>query len=76
MLSEEEFQVQLALAISASNSDCRDDPEKDQIRTATMLSLGGRGIDSTGDKVEEAAAETLSRHYWVSLLYIFGVRLQ
>lgn len=68
MLSEEEFQVQLALAISASNSDCRDDPEKDQIRTATMLSLGGRGIDSTGDKVEEATAETLSRHYWVSLL--------
>ncbi|PRQ41959.1 putative protein kinase TKL-CTR1-DRK-2 family [Rosa chinensis] len=63
MLSEEEFQVQLALAISASNSD---DPEKDQIRAATMLSLGGgrRGGDQTGDEVDAAAAETLSRHYW------------
>ncbi|KAF2287914.1 hypothetical protein GH714_003179 [Hevea brasiliensis] len=39
--SEEEFQVQLALAISASNSDFKDDPEKDQIRAATLLSLGG-----------------------------------
>ncbi|KAF2298525.1 hypothetical protein GH714_023969 [Hevea brasiliensis] len=39
--SEEDFQVQLALAISASNSEFRDDPEKDQIRAATLLSLGG-----------------------------------
>ncbi|KAM1649358.1 hypothetical protein ACFX15_010123 [Malus domestica] len=63
MMSEEEYQVQLALAISASNSNFRDDPEKDQIRAATLLSLGGNPIDSSRDKVE-AAAETLSRHYW------------
>ena len=30
MLSEEEFQFQLALAINASNSEFRDDSEKDQ----------------------------------------------
>ncbi|RXI01945.1 hypothetical protein DVH24_015294 [Malus domestica] len=63
MMSEEEFQVQLALAISASNSDYRDDPEKDQIRAAMLLSLGRNRIESSRDKVE-AAAETLSRHYW------------
>ncbi|KDP23616.1 hypothetical protein JCGZ_23449 [Jatropha curcas] len=64
--SEEEFQVQLALAISASNSEFRDDPEKDQIRAATLLSLGGNHhhrID-VGREKEEAAAEALSRQYW------------
>ncbi|PON73922.1 Mitogen-activated protein kinase kinase kinase [Parasponia andersonii] len=63
MSSEEEFQFQLALAISASNSEFRDDPEKDQIRAATLLSLGNHGVDSGRDK-EEAAAEALSKHYW------------
>jgi len=62
--SEEEFQVQLALAISASNSEFRDDPEKDQIHAATLLSLGGLRIDSTRNK--DDAAEALSRQYWVS----------
>ncbi|OAY44153.1 serine/threonine-protein kinase EDR1 [Manihot esculenta] len=67
--SEEEFQVQLALAISASNSEFRDDPEKDQIRAATLLSLGGNNhhnhhrID-VGREKGEAAAEALSRQYW------------
>ncbi|KAJ9180154.1 hypothetical protein P3X46_008433 [Hevea brasiliensis] len=67
--SEEEFQVQLALAISASNSDFKDDPEKDQIRAATLLSLGGNHhhnhhrID-VGREKGEAAAEALSRQYW------------
>ncbi|XVE89824.1 hypothetical protein DITRI_Ditri20bG0025400 [Diplodiscus trichospermus] len=63
MLSEEEFQIQLALAISASNSE---DPEKDQIREANLLSFGshhqmdlGLGRDN-GD----VAAEVLARHYW------------
>ncbi|MED6120786.1 Serine/threonine-protein kinase edr1 [Stylosanthes scabra] len=61
--SEEDFQVQLALAISASsNSDFSDDPEKDQIRAATLLSLGGRGIDSTRN--DDCVAHALSRHYW------------
>ncbi|XP_038878665.1 serine/threonine-protein kinase EDR1 isoform X1 [Benincasa hispida] len=61
--SEEEFQVQLALAISASNSDFRDDPEKDQIRAATLLSLGNHRIDSTA-RDQGDAAEVLSRQYW------------
>ncbi|BAT95001.1 hypothetical protein LR48_Vigan10g094900 [Vigna angularis] len=60
--SEEEFQVQLALAISASNSEFRDDPEKDQIHAATLLSLGGLRIDSVRDK--DDASEALSRQYW------------
>jgi len=66
--SEEEFQVQLALAISASNSEFRggDDPEKDQIHAATMLSLGGNRIDSTLSK--DDVAEALSRQYWVSFV--------
>lgn len=64
MSSEEEFQVQLALAISASNSDCRGDPEKDQIRAATLLSLGTHRMDSARDK-DETASEALARHYWV-----------
>ncbi|KAJ7973436.1 MAP kinase kinase kinase-like protein [Quillaja saponaria] len=60
--SEEEFQVQLALAISASNSEFRDAPEKGQIRAATLLSLGGHRVDSARNKDE--AAESLSRQYW------------
>ncbi|CAI0384249.1 unnamed protein product [Linum tenue] len=66
--SEEEFQMQLALAISvSSNSEAgRDDREKDQIRAATLLSLGGNRhhcMDGTGEK-GEAAAESLSRQFW------------
>ncbi|KAI9098949.1 hypothetical protein K1719_024716 [Acacia pycnantha] len=60
--SEEEFQVQLALAISASNSEFRDDPEKDQIRAATLLSLGGHRTHCATNKDHEA--EALSRQYW------------
>ncbi|XP_057725590.1 serine/threonine-protein kinase EDR1-like [Arachis stenosperma] len=60
--SEEEFQVQLALAISASNSDFGGDREKDQIHAATLLSLGGHRIDSARSKDE--VAEALSRQYW------------
>lgn len=65
-LSEEEFQVQLALAISASNSDVRDDSEKDQIRAATLLSLGRNRTDLAHEKDE--SPESMSRRYWVSLL--------
>ncbi|KAK7277864.1 hypothetical protein RJT34_22883 [Clitoria ternatea] len=60
--SEEEFQVQLALAISASNSEFREDPEKDQIHAATLLSLGGHRIDASRSK--DDVAEVLSRQYW------------
>ncbi|KAK9292058.1 hypothetical protein L1049_020012 [Liquidambar formosana] len=61
--SEEEYQVQLALAISASNSEFRDDPEKDQIRAATLMSLGRHRADSGRDR-SEAVAESLSRQFW------------
>ncbi|GMH10463.1 hypothetical protein Nepgr_012304 [Nepenthes gracilis] len=61
--SEEEFQMQLALAISASNSEFRDDPENDQIRAATLLSLGRlNSIDNGRDK--EVSSESMSRRYW------------
>ncbi|XVF57302.1 hypothetical protein PTKIN_Ptkin06aG0194400 [Pterospermum kingtungense] len=63
MLSEEEFQVQLALAISASNSE---DPKKDQIRAATLWSLGNHNRTDLGlgrDK-DDVAAEILARQYW------------
>ncbi|GMI84991.1 ENHANCED DISEASE RESISTANCE 1 [Hibiscus trionum] len=63
MLSEEEFQVQLALAISASNSE---DPEKDQIRAATLLSLGRHHrMDLwSGRNKGDATGEALARQYW------------
>lgn len=70
--SEEEFQVQLALAISASNSDFRDDPEKDQIRAATLLSLGGNRLDSATN--HDDVAERLSRQYWVSSVSVFTIQ--
>ncbi|KAK9160983.1 hypothetical protein Syun_007324 [Stephania yunnanensis] len=63
--SEEEYQVQLALAISASNSDCRDTRDDDQIHQAKILSLGSRGGGgSGGDGGAVSAAEFLSRRYW------------
>lgn len=66
--SEEEYQVQLALAISASNSQSSEDPEKHQIRAATLLSLGSNHrMDSRRDS-SEVVAERLSRQYWVSVL--------
>ncbi|KAK8936649.1 Serine/threonine-protein kinase EDR1 [Platanthera zijinensis] len=58
--SEEEFQVQLALAISASKLELKDDPDGDQIRAATLLSLGTPGQG----RLEEGMAESLSRRYW------------
>lgn len=61
--SEEEFQVQLALAISASKSEFREDPDGDQIRAAKLLSLGSRDQG----RQEESAAELLSQRYWVSI---------
>ncbi|CAL9759552.1 unnamed protein product [Musa acuminata subsp. burmannicoides] len=59
--SEEEFQVQLALAISASNTEFTGDLDGDQIRAAKLLSLGRDRIDQ--DR-EEGTAESLSRRYW------------
>uniref|UniRef100_A0A2P2KC80 non-specific serine/threonine protein kinase n=1 Tax=Rhizophora mucronata TaxID=61149 RepID=A0A2P2KC80_RHIMU len=65
--SEEEFQMQLALAISVSNSEFKSDPENDQIRQATLLSLGGRRHHHPIDVRREKgglAADALSGHYW------------
>ncbi|XP_050220617.1 serine/threonine-protein kinase EDR1 [Mercurialis annua] len=80
LISEEEYQLQIALALSASKSENREDHEIDQIRTATLLSLGGNHqshnydhnynhrMDMVRDKGGEvsaaAAAEALSRQYW------------
>lgn len=58
---EEEFQVQLALAISASNTDVRDDSESQQIKAAQRLSLGRF---PSGVRCTDSNAESLSRRYW------------
>lgn len=58
---EEEFQVQLALAISASNTDVRDNSESEQIKAAQRLSLG-RAL--TRVRCTDYDAESLSRRYW------------
>ncbi|KAJ8452508.1 hypothetical protein Cgig2_000097 [Carnegiea gigantea] len=72
--SEEEFQMQLALAISASNSDFRDDPENDQIVAATLLSLGrSNSIDRGRDK--EVSGEALSRRYWEYNVLDYGEKV-
>lgn len=55
--------MQLALAISASNTEFTGDLDGDQIRAAKLLSLGRDRIDQ--DR-EEGTAESLSRRYWVS----------
>ena len=64
---EEEFQVQLALAISASDPDARDDRETAQIKVAKRISLGCS--PSTTDT--ETLVELLSLRYWVSSFFFF-----
>lgn len=56
-LLEEEFQMQLALAISAS------DPETAQIDAAKRISLAGTDTN--------ALVEFLSRRYWVIYFFVF-----
>ncbi|GAB2211486.1 hypothetical protein Drorol1_Dr00024800 [Drosera rotundifolia] len=68
-LTEEEFQVQLALAISASSNTESDREEDDQIRAATLLSLGGEKGRRKRDEVGGVGGgvvtgEALSRRYW------------
>ncbi|KAA8536949.1 hypothetical protein F0562_029427 [Nyssa sinensis] len=60
--SEEEYQVQLALALSVSGPDSGDVSEKDQIRAATLLSLGRHRSDSIRER--DDVADFLSRQYW------------
>ncbi|XP_077225178.1 putative serine/threonine-protein kinase SIS8 [Tasmannia lanceolata] len=57
---EEEFQVQLALAISASDPDTREDPESVQIKAAKQISLGC----SSSAPDESLAVDYLSLRYW------------
>ncbi|GMJ08754.1 ENHANCED DISEASE RESISTANCE 1 [Hibiscus trionum] len=66
MLSEEEFQVHLALAISASNSD---DPKKDQMRETNFLNLEGHHqMDLwVGRDEDDVIAGALAMQYWVSV---------
>jgi hypothetical protein len=61
MLSEEEFQMQLAMALSASNSDGVGDLDGDQIRKAKLMSLDRHGAH----RDDGHTAESLSRRYWV-----------
>lgn len=61
-LLEEEFQVQLALAISASHPDVREEAESVQIDTAKRMSLGCRSASVTET---DALVEFLSLRYWV-----------
>lgn len=66
---EEEFQVQLALAISASSADhveMREDPEESaQIDAAKRISLG---CPAASAAEPNAMVEFLSLRYWVILL--------
>ncbi|KAB5556332.1 hypothetical protein DKX38_007241 [Salix brachista] len=73
--SEEDFQVQLALAISASNSELRDDVEKDQIRAATLLSLGGNNRIDVDREKGEGKVEDLSKYYWEYNVLDYGERV-
>ncbi|KAJ6694196.1 hypothetical protein OIU85_004933 [Salix viminalis] len=74
--SEEEFQVQLALAISASNSEFRFDTEKDQIRAATLLSLGGGDNRADVDRERgEEKVEDMSRYYWEYNVLDYGEKV-
>jgi hypothetical protein len=57
-------------AVSRANRAGYFSSEKDQIRAATLLSLGGHRSDLVTDK-DEVSAETLSRQYWVSFLVKF-----
>ena len=59
---EEEFQMQLAMAISASDPDSRQDTESAQIDAAKRMSLGC----SPSISGSKALAEFLSLQYWVS----------
>uniref|UniRef100_A0A0E0CVH2 non-specific serine/threonine protein kinase n=1 Tax=Oryza meridionalis TaxID=40149 RepID=A0A0E0CVH2_9ORYZ len=62
MLSEEEFQMQLAMALSASNSECVGDLDGEQIRKAKLISLG-RGDRFAAVRDDEHTADALSRRY-------------
>uniref|UniRef100_A0A6N2L2G8 non-specific serine/threonine protein kinase n=1 Tax=Salix viminalis TaxID=40686 RepID=A0A6N2L2G8_SALVM len=59
---EEEFQMQLALAISASDPDSTQDAESAQIDAAKRISLRSSPVVPVNDA--ESLAESLSLRYW------------
>lgn len=61
LFQEEEFQMQLALAISASDSDRRDTAESAQIDAAKQISLGY----SASFTDTHALVQFQSLRYWV-----------
>ncbi|CAM0956990.1 unnamed protein product [Alopecurus aequalis] len=65
ILQEEEYQMQLALALSASSSggDSAGDPDGEQIRKAKLMSLGRGDPVATSDRGGGDTAESLSRRY-------------
>lgn len=67
-LMEEEFQMQLALAISASDPDVRKDPDSAQIDAAKQMSLGCEA--SVSDT--EALVQFQSLRYWVFLFFMYN----
>lgn len=67
--SEEDYQIQLALALSVSSSQAEDSFRCDVDSGKGQILGGGRyGADSARDR-EEAAADLLSRQYWVSVKF-------
>jgi sterile alpha motif and leucine zipper-containing kinase AZK len=68
-LLEEEFQMQLALAISASDPDSIQDAESAQIDAAKRISLRSCPVVPVTDT--DSLAESLSLRYWVCFL-LFG----
>lgn len=84
-LFEEEYQVQLALAISTSDPDGLEDADSVQIKAAKRMSLGcPPGVGAAAGAVvgvgadDDSSMEFLSLRYWVSLNCIFfavGIRL-
>lgn len=76
-LFEEEYHVQLALAISASDPDGLEDPDSVQIKAAKRMSLGcspGVGAATSAaigvSDADERSMEFLSLRYWVSRVFI------
>lgn len=67
---EEEYQFQLAMAISQSDPDGLEDPDLVQIKAAKQISLGGGG--GIGGDMAAKEMEMLSLRYRVRLLTTSG----
>lgn len=73
--SEEEYQVQLALALSVSSSQSQDPFPSDVNSSNAQILCGGRSpVDLARDR-EDAAADLLSRQYWVNFEFSLLLKL-